>query len=273
MSESKSVNMQGALTPKKNAAVTKQEKQLTLKDYIQSMMPAIKAALPSTITAERFSRITLSAVSNNPKLQACTPITFLSAMMQSAQLGLEPNTPLGQAYLIPYNNHGVMEASFQLGYKGMIDLARRAGTQVEAHEVHANDKFEYSYGLHPSLTHEPVMTNRGDVIAYYAVWRNDEQFGFEVMSKEDVIAHKNKFAKAASAGSPWQTNFDAMALKTVLKKALKYAPISTDFQRQLQQDNTIKGEILPDMTEAEDKTIYDIDPSTGEVVSDDAEAV
>lgn len=115
MSESRTPTMAGTLTTNKKAAVAKAEPQKTLKDYINSMLPAIKAAVPSTITPERFSRTVLSAVSNNPKLQACTPITFLSAMMQAAQLGLEPNTPLGHAYLIPYNNHGVMECQFQLG--------------------------------------------------------------------------------------------------------------------------------------------------------------
>lgn len=268
MSESRTPNMAGALTAQKKNAVAKAEPQKTMKDYINSMMPAIKAAVPSTITPERFSRITLSAISNNPKLQACTPQSFLSGMMQSAQLGLEPNTPLGQAYLIPYNNHGRMECQFQLGYKGLIDLARRAGTMVEAHEVHENDKFMFSYGLHPDLTHVPALEDRGPVIAYYAVWRNEEQFGFEVMSREDVENHRRKFAKAASEGSPWNTNFDAMALKTVLKKALKYAPISTDFIRQMSADETIKEEILPDMTEATDKTIIEIDADTGEVVKD-----
>lgn len=155
--------------------------------------------------------------------------------------------------------------------KGMIDLARRAGTMCEAHEVHENDEFSYSFGLHPDLKHTPALTNRGDVIAYYAVWRNGDQFGFDVMSREDVVAHRNKYARAASAGSPWQTNFDAMAKKTVLKQALKYAPISADFQRQLQTDATIKAEIMPDMMEAEDRTVYDVDPSTGEVATDAVE--
>lgn len=70
------------------------------------------------MTPERFMRMALSAINNTPKLAECTQISFLAALMNAAQLGLEPNTPLGQAYLIPYNNKGTMECQFQIGYKG-----------------------------------------------------------------------------------------------------------------------------------------------------------
>ena len=92
-------------------------KKMTMKDYVDQMRPAIEAALPSVITPERFTRICLSALSANAKLQECTPQSFLGAMMTAAQLGVEPNTPLGQAYLIPYNNNraGTVECQFQLG--------------------------------------------------------------------------------------------------------------------------------------------------------------
>ena len=87
----------------------------TIQQYIKSMEGEIKRALPSVITPERFTRMVLSALSTNPKLAACTPKSFLGAMMRAAQLGLEPNTPLGQAYLIPYRNKGVDEVQFQIG--------------------------------------------------------------------------------------------------------------------------------------------------------------
>ena len=92
---------------------------------IKQMDGAVKRALPSVMTPERFTRIAVSALSTTPKLQDCHPMTFIGAMMTAAQLGLEPNTPLGQAYLIPFWNGKSkrMECQFQLGYKGMIDLA------------------------------------------------------------------------------------------------------------------------------------------------------
>ena len=81
----------------------------TLQQYIERMKPGIAAALPSVITPERFTRMVLSAISTNPNLAQTTPKSFLGAMMTAAQLGMEPNTPLGQAYLIPFRNHGVLE--------------------------------------------------------------------------------------------------------------------------------------------------------------------
>lgn len=84
-----------------------------MQDLILSMKGQIEAALPSVITGERFARMVLTAMSNTPQLASCTPKSFLGAMMQAAQLGLEPNTPLGEAYLIPFRNHGTLECQFQ----------------------------------------------------------------------------------------------------------------------------------------------------------------
>lgn len=93
-------------------------------DYIEILLPiedgATPQALPEVITPERFTRMALSALNTTPKLNECTPMSFLAALMNAAQLGLEPNTPLGQAFLIPYNNKGKMECQFQLGYKGLM---------------------------------------------------------------------------------------------------------------------------------------------------------
>lgn len=264
-------------TAQENKAIAK--KDTSLKGLIRAMEPQIKNALPTVMTPERFTRIVLTALSSNPKLGQCTPNSFLGAMMQAAQLGVEPNTPLGQAYLIPYRNKGTLECQFQLGYKGLIDLAYRSGAvqSIQAHEVHENDEFEYSYGLDGTIRHKPALKDRGPVIAYYGVWKTkDGGYGYEVMSVDDVISVLDQYSKAAdSKFSPWATNFDAMAKKTVLKRALKYAPLKTEFARALSQDNTIKTTIAPDMANEPDETNYtdieaepvpdNIDPKTGEV--------
>ena len=221
----------------------------TMQQYIKQMQGEIAKALPSVITPERFTRIVLSALSSNPQLAATTPQSFLGAMMAAAQLGVEPNTPLGQAYLIPYRNHGTLECQFQLGYKGLIDLAYRSGevSVIQAQIVYENDKFDYSFGLDPQLKHIPAMKDRGAATHVYAVYRTkDGGYGFEVMSMDDVRAHAQKYSKAFSNG-PWKTNFEEMAKKTVLKKLLKYAPLKSDFVRGVAQDETIKTEISDDM--------------------------
>lgn len=222
----------------------------TLREMVEQMSPAVKAALPAVMTPERFTRIALSALSSNPALQKSTPQSFLAAMMTAAQLGLEPNTPLGQAYLIPFKNHGQMECQFQLGYKGLLDLAYRSGEIkcIQAHEVREGDAFEYEYGLDPKLRHVPAKSGRGGVTHYYAVFETKNGgVNFAVMSREDVLEHARQYSKAFGSG-PWQTNFDEMAKKTVLKAVLKYAPLKSDFVRGLAQDEAVRHEVDADMT-------------------------
>lgn len=240
-------------------AVSKPKK--TVQDLIKQMMPEIKKALPATITPERFTRIVLSALSVTPQLAECTPQSFLAAMMTAAQLGMEVNTPLGQCYLIPRMNRkkGVQEVQFQLGYKGLIDLAYRGGEvqTIQAHAVYEHDEFEYEYGLEPKLVHKPAKEDRGAPVAYYAIFRTKSGgYSFEVMSVDDIKRRRDQFSDAANKGfSPWQTNFDEMAKKTVLKAALKYAPMSTETARSMSADETIKTEISEDMFAQPNETI------------------
>ncbi len=246
----------------------------TIQQLMKQMAPGIKAALPSVMTPERFTRITLSALSSSPDLAKTTPQSFLGAMMTAAQLGLEPNTPLGQAYLIPFRNHGVMECQFQLGYKGLIDLAYRSGevSSIQAQVVYENDEFTYAFGLEPILKHVPAKDDRGKPTYVYAIFKTkDGGFGFEVMSMADVTLHARKYSKSYSNG-PWQTNFEEMAKKTVLKRVLKYAPLKSDFVRQVAQDETIKADISKDMYEVPSVVIedvsadYTVDDATGEIL-------
>ena len=221
--------------------------QMTMKDWIYSSQKAIAKALPSTITADRFTRMATTAVTMNPKLGKCTPSSFIGAMLQAAALGLEPNTPLGQAYLIPYKRnfkddagkwHQVDEVQFQIGYRGLIELAHRSGEfkSIEAHIVYENDEFEYELGLEPKLKHKPAMSNRGEMVWVYAVYKlQSGGYGFEVMSKEDIEIHRDKYSQAKSY-SPWKTNFESMAKKTVIKQALKYAPLKSEFVKAMNNE-------------------------------------
>ena len=256
-------------------AVANNEKK-TMQSYIKAMEGEIAKALPSVITPERFTRMVLSAISTNQKLGSCTPASFLGAMMSAAQLGLEPNTPLGQAYILPYQNKGVLEAQFQLGYKGLIDLAYRSGEVevVQAHIVYANDKFECEYGLEPKLTHIPADKDRGEAVKVYAMFKTKSGgYGFEVMSMEDVRIHAEKYSKAyGTSFSPWKTNFEEMAKKTVLKKCLKYAPLKSDFVKGIVQDGAVKSGLSEDMYEVPNDVVEaeftEVDTETGEVKED-----
>jgi recombination protein RecT len=255
-------------------ATTNNVQNKSMQTYIKSMEGEIKKALPSVITPERFTRMVLSAISVNPQLAKCTPKSFLGAMMSAAQLGLEPNTPLGQAYLIPYSNKGVLEVQFQIGYKGLLDLAYRSGEVdvIQAHIVYENDAFEVEYGLNPTLKHVPADRDRGEPTKVYAVFKTKTGgYGFEVMSMDDVRRHAEKYSQSYKSNySPWKSNFEEMAKKTVLKKVLKYAPMKSDFVRGIVQDESIKTEISEDMYSVNNEMAYDaeyteVNTDTGEV--------
>ena len=207
----------------------------------------------------------LSALNTTPKLAECSQMSFLGALMNAAQLGLEPNTPLGQAYLIPYKNKGKLECQFQIGYKGLIDLANRNDNfqTVQARCVYENDAFRYEYGFESkSSPHPSERKQRKTDFRICYVETVNGGFGFEVMSKEDIDNHARQFSQSfGSSYSPWKTNYEAMAMKTVIKKCLKYAPLKTDFVMQMSNDESIKSEINVDMSEVvneqEDPNIID----------------
>lgn len=262
-----------------NKIIKQETEGKTIKSYVKAMESGIKAALPSVMTPERFTRMVLTALSSTPELNDCTPQSFLGAMMSAAQLGLEPNTPLGQAYLIPYWNtkKETREAQFQIGYKGLIDLAYRSGEVelVQAQCVYANDAFVCRFGLEPKLEHIPADGERGELVKVYALFKTKSGgFGFEVMSVEDIKEHAKKYSQSYSKSySPWKTNFEEMAKKTVLKKCLKYAPLKSDFARGITADETIKTDISKEMFDIPDQTVYEaeaveVDAETGEVLSE-----
>lgn len=277
------------MTPKsvnvnqKVSVPAKQEAKPTMKDWIARSEKAIAKALPSTITAERFTRMATTAVTMNPDLAACTPASFIGAMLQAAALGLEPNTPLGQAYLIPYNRnvnengkwHQVKEAQFQLGYRGMIELAHRSGEfkSIEAHVVYENDEFEYELGLEPKLKHKPAMKNRGAITWVYAIYKlQSGGYGFEVMSVEDINTHRDKYSKASSESSPWNKSWDSMAKKTVIKQALKYAPLKSEFVKAMVNEDVTLN-FKEELADTDEFVIPDEDSRYADAVEAEAEVV
>lgn len=259
-------------------APKKQPPALIVKGLIEKRMDDIKKALPAVITPERFVRIATTAVSANPKLAEAaskSPMTFLGALMTAAQLGVEPNTPLGQAYLIPFNNSRLVdgiwvkvpEVTFQLGYQGIIDLCYRSGevTMINAQVVYENDEFEYELGLDQKLRHIPAKKNRGKPEYYYGVFKTKSgASGFQVMSYEDVLEHAKKFSKSYNAKSgrfsgPWESDFNSMAKKTCLLAALKYAPKKSDFVKAIVNDNSVKSSISEDMSSVNNDDVIDVE--------------
>jgi recombination protein RecT len=202
--------------------------------FFEANKSAIAAVLPKHVTPDRLMKIAMHSIRTTPSLQECSVKSLLGAVIQSSQLGLEPGTVLGHAYLVPYRNKktGTTEAQFIPGYKGLIDLARRSGQieSIAAHAVHAHDEFEFAYGLNETLVHKPAMTgDRGDIIAFYAIAKlKGGGHAFEVMPRADVDAVMRSSQSRGQWG-PWKDHYSEMGRKTVIRRLAKYLPLSIEF--------------------------------------------
>jgi len=232
---------------------------LTVRDWLSTdkVRREIAHALPKHLNMDRFVRISLTTIQQTPKLMECDQVSLLKALMESAQLGLEPDGVLGHAYLVPYwnNRKNCLEAKFQIGFKGLMALAYRSDkiTKLTSNVVHENDMFEYEYGLTERLTHRPASGDRGKLINAYAIatFSNGEKV-FEVMSGED-IERAREFSKAKDSG-PWKTHEADMWRKTVLRKICKYLPQNVELQRAAALDEHYDMGIDTAPTYAESKT-------------------
>lgn len=257
-----------SLTGANGTAVTKKEnKTKTIFDVIQAGAKQFATALPKHINSDRFVRIAITTIRQNPKLAQCNQESLLGALMVSAQLGLEPGV-LGQCYLIPYGR----ECQFQIGYKGMIELLRRSGQlkDIYAYSVYENDEFEMTYGLNRDLKHKPNLQDRGNFIGCYCVAvLKDDARAFEYMTKEEIEAHGKKFSKTYGNG-PWKTDFEAMAHKTVVKKMLKWLPVSMEFLEMANKDEKTFKVADEKTGETEEVIVLDdgmvVNGETGEVI-------
>lgn len=287
MTERMKERMAEGLARQEQAAIERPPAE-TLAGYLERQKPAILAALPKNVDVDRFTRIVLTTVRTNPRLLECDPMSLLAATMQAAQLGLEPGSGLGEAYIIPYQR----EATFQMGYKGAVKLARNSGdiSGIWAEAVYLGDRLEVVQGSNPSITHLPDLTNpdRGtweQVVSVYAVARLASGISqFVVMGRAEIERHRDRYAKAArTKDSPWSDPLGAveMAKKTAVIRLCKMLPLSAEAARAFNLDGAVRRELSADMTLVPDKDsapipaealgLGDADPDAGPGVDADAD--
>ncbi len=224
----------------------------TVARYFAIHQKQIQSVLPAHVKPERMLRLALSAISKTPTLADCTMESLLGALLACSQLGLEPNTPLGHAYLVPFWDGKNKQRDVQLipGYRGLIDLARRSGQiiSISAHAVYEGDDFDFAYGLDERLTHKPARTGRGEIIAAYAVAKlQGGGHQFEVMYIDDInkireksqgawFADRNSGERKPKPSSPWWSHYEAMARKTVIRRLVKFLPVSIEMAKIVELD-------------------------------------
>jgi len=259
----------------------------SLRSLIVSMTKEIERALPKGVTADRMARIAMTAVSKNPKLGGCTQQTFLGSLLTSCQLGLEVNTPLGHAYLIPRMNNKTksLECNFQMGYQGVIELSYRSGMykKIKAVAVYEGDQFDYAYGSSEQIIHVPC--GKTEKVKYvYAIYKlTNGGEDFEVWPWQQVLDHARKNSESWDKdksdfryGSAWRDDPVAMGKKTVLLALLKYAPKSVELATAVTSDDHViamrtiqDGETTIPFTEP---VPYESDTGSEESVSNTSES-
>jgi recombination protein RecT len=244
---------------------------------ITQMKPAFQQALGDPRMAERFARVAITEVRKNPMLGKCDAISLIGGMMQAAQLKLE--FTLGFAYLIPYwsAKRNCYEAQFQIGYQGYMDLFYRhpLASELYAEIVYQNDRLRVTKGTDRSITHEPC-TDRdpGPAIGYYAVARlKTGAMNFIYLSKVEMELYRDRYAKKDKFGRQgvWDSEFDGMALKTVVKRVLKLMPKSVELAAAMDVDEGVKRPVS--LAEAANidqvPTIYPIEAAEEAVRAED----
>ena len=222
-----------------------------VKSLVVSAESKLKEVAPKWLSVERLTRLALAARSRNPLLAECSPESFLLFCMRCAETGLEP-IGAGGAWPVPFKNrkNNTMEVQFIPDWRGLINLAKRTDQIKHAYGevVGEHDVIEYQKGDDPKLSHYPNLHNAGDPIGVYCiVVLPDDSKHIEYMTHEDVEAIRNR-SKAGSNG-PWVTDWGQMAIKTVVKRALKPFAGSPQMQTAIELDNAATGLLLPEAKE------------------------
>lgn len=209
----------------------------TLKKLFELASPKLAKVLPQHLTAERLTQVALACITRTPKLLKCTPTSLLQAVMQCAEMGLEPGSALGEVYLVPFGD----QVTVIPGYRGLVSLARRSGavTDIESAVVREGDKFKYERGISLVLKHRPLLDGDQDrkIVAVYMVahLKGTTRPHVEVMSIDDV--NRIRARSRSSQDGPWVTDFSEMARKTVVRRGVKMLPMSVHMARAIEIDD------------------------------------
>jgi len=237
--------------------VTRTAEKILL-DVIAANKKTLEAILPTQLQGDRFLRLLVGAIRKNQALTQCTPGSFINAVLTATSLGLEirPNS----AYLVPFKS----ECQLIIDYRGKMDLARRSGKVgvISAKLVHAADEFDYrfdsvsgeSFKFRPALWIEdegvrlPLEADSaGPVLLGFAFAEiiGSAHFQTTIMPVGEIEAIRKRAASAKKT-SPWDTDWEQMALKTVIHRLCKFLPQSPELDRSQEVDDALAtGEPMP----------------------------
>lgn len=217
---------------------------------IDKQAAMLDAILPAGVDRRRFAQMTIQAVRQAPDLARCFATkqgagSFLLAVGQAAAVGLEPNTPTQECWILPRKRRGVQEAELTIGYRGLIKLSRRSGEirgAPVAEVVREGDDFDYGYGLEgPYLHWKPAAgLLRGDLTHAFAIaWFKDGGRSQVVLDRVDVEARRAaspSFRAQDNSDSPWVKWPEAMWRKSAVRALAPYLDLSAEAYAVIERD-------------------------------------
>lgn len=241
-----------------NQTIPVSERANALSKIVDYYSSDITAILPKHVDFHRMKQLFILSVKQTPKLMDCDPGSLMKALFTASSMGLEPDPYFGQVYLLPYGKN----VQVIPGYKGLLQLVRNSGeiTSIVAETVKENDYFEYDLASGERPKHKPSFKERGETVAFYCIANfRDGGFHFELMTLEDVNKIRERSAAVKGGKStPWNTDYDEMGKKTVIRRAVKRLPISLTREVRVAlaaDDAACSGGLI------------DVDHSTGEVLN------
>ncbi|WP_372393758.1 recombinase RecT (plasmid) [Azospirillum sp. HJ39] len=255
----------------------------TVKEFFHANKATLTALLPEHMkrNPDRMVTLALNCLRTTPKLLDCTLDSLFRAIIVCSQFGLEPNTPQGHIYLIPFENKRkkTIEVQIVIGYKGLIDLARRSGEieTITARVAYKGDEFSVEYGVEDKIRHLPLLEGEpGPVLGVYAVAKmKGGGYQFEWMSVAQVnrIRDESQGYKTAKRynndNTPWISNWEEMAKKTVIRRLCKYLPMSIEMANVLALDTRAEaGKTQVELVEGEFQVLAEDAPDDGDNQSD-----
>lgn len=217
----------------------------TLKTYLEAATSSFAKLLPAHVSPEKLIKVALNCVSRTPALAQCDMVSVAQCVATCAELGLMPGGALGGAYLVPYKT----TCTLVIGYRGFVELMRRSGEleAIDARVVHERDEFRWREGLVRELVHVPCLeVDPGPMKLVYTILRfRGGATQVEVMSRAQVDAIR---ARSRSSGNgPWVSDYEEMAKKTVVRRAAKLAPMSSELARAIEaeEDDAVASPEMP----------------------------
>jgi len=234
-------------------------KMAQVDELLRRKQRLLKRIVPQGVDVRRLIASYYACAQQNPRLVECTPDSQLRTVLHAAQIGLELGGPLGEAYPVPYKNRGQYEAQLQVGYRGLVKLAKASGSVISifATVVYEDDTFEWEQGTNAYLKHySPKDAVRDDdhiIAAYAVITYTTGAKNFAVMWRDELEAARSRSPawRFQKANSPWGQFFAEMCRKTVTRWLLKYEQLSPALARAVGLDEAAETGVEQDHIEEE----------------------